>query len=124
MRTIALVAIGITIFAFAVPQISPTRKGPSPSDLNNPVYLLTGRVEVLEKKILELEKSNKALQEDLKKQGQFIQKIGPMEGSVNILMSEHQRPGGIQGVRRRVYQKNFWDRVPGDAYIVVYQRGG
>lgn len=113
--SLAALALGLSMYASA--QVKPVVTKPNETirSLSDPLNALKLRVEGLEEKVEALEKENRSLKAA----------VAPLPGvaeKANFLYSEHQRPAGILGVRRKVVQKNSWDRVPGNAYVVVYER--
>lgn len=75
--------------------------------------------------------------EDLEKRAKVAEaKLGPLVADVDRLKEENAllrqevnklnwdmyNPGGQIGTKRKIMQKAAWDRIPGDAYLVYYQR--
>lgn len=73
---------------------------------------LQAQIETLKKQDGELRERNEALRAE----------IDTLRTAVQRLTAEAEHPGGVQGVRRKVMQKGFWDRVPNDAYLIYYVR--
>lgn len=112
---LAIVTVGIGAFAAGQGRPVITKPNETIRSLTDPITLLRERVDELEKKVTTLEKENATLKAA----------VAPVPGAVeksNFLYSEFQKPGGIQGVNRKIYQKNGWNRIPNDAYIITYHR--
>lgn len=113
-----IVIVGtVALFAVGSSQVQPviTKSNATIKALMDPMERMKARVDDLEKKVETLEKESKALKKA----------VGPIPDAVekaNYLYSEFQKPGGVQGVRRKIYQKSFWGRIPDGAYIIVYER--